>query len=140
MIVGLGFPERWRCQHLRLPDMWAGRGVSPISALTRSEHLIHQYWCVEDYQCCIYNHLLATPRTLCRPARDLQAAGHRAQLSTSEPTWALRKRGLFCASLDSCYNDEEKVALVEYRRGMPAFLSALIANPLEEWQHFFSFT
>jgi hypothetical protein len=52
----------------------------------------------------------------------------------------------------SCYNNEEKVALVECRGGLPAFLSKLKANPLAEWQmemgdtdinfdqHFFGFT
>ena len=52
----------------------------------------------------------------------------------------------------SCYDNEEKIALVECRGGMPAFLSALAADPLEELQmemgdtdinfdqHFFGFT
>ncbi|KAF2633913.1 hypothetical protein BU25DRAFT_381757 [Macroventuria anomochaeta] len=56
------------------------------------------------------------------------------------------------AVVPSCYNDEEKVALVECRGGLPAFLSALTADPLEESQmemgdtdinfdqHFFGFT
>ncbi|KAF2625895.1 hypothetical protein BU25DRAFT_412148 [Macroventuria anomochaeta] len=56
------------------------------------------------------------------------------------------------AVVPSCYNDEEKVALVECRGGVPAFLSELIADPLEESQmemgdtdinfdqHFFGFT
>jgi hypothetical protein len=56
------------------------------------------------------------------------------------------------AVVPSCYSDEEKVALVECRGGLPAFLSALAADPLAEWQvemgdtdvsfdqHFFGFT
>ncbi|KAF2631425.1 hypothetical protein BU25DRAFT_384710 [Macroventuria anomochaeta] len=56
------------------------------------------------------------------------------------------------AVVPSCYNDEEKVALVECRGGLPAFLSELTANPLGESQmemgdtdinfdqHFFGFT
>lgn len=52
----------------------------------------------------------------------------------------------------SCYNNDEKVALVEFHSGVPAFLSGLIANPLGDWevemgdveisfdQHFFGFT
>lgn len=51
-----------------------------------------------------------------------------------------------------CYNEEEKVALVECCGGLPAFLSELKADPLSEWQvemgdtdvnfdcHFFGFT
>jgi hypothetical protein len=54
--------------------------------------------------------------------------------------------------VSSCYNNEEKVALVECRGGLPAFLSELTADPLAEWQmemgdtdisfdqHFFGFT
>lgn len=56
------------------------------------------------------------------------------------------------AIVPSCYNIEEKVALVEFHGGEPAFLSKLIANPLDDWQvemgdtdinfdqHFFGFT
>jgi hypothetical protein len=56
------------------------------------------------------------------------------------------------AAVLSCYDDEEKIALVECRGGVPAFLSALAADPLEELQmemgdtdinfdqHFFGFT
>ena len=56
------------------------------------------------------------------------------------------------AVVPSCYNDEEKVALVECRGGLPAFLSELTADPLGESQmemgdtdvsfdqHFFGFT
>lgn len=56
------------------------------------------------------------------------------------------------AVVPSCYNDEEKVALVECRGGLPAFLSELKADPLGESQmemgdidinfdqHFFGFT
>lgn len=52
----------------------------------------------------------------------------------------------------SCYNDGEKIALIEFYGEVPAFLSFLVANPLEEWQiemgdedisfdeHFFGFT
>ena len=38
------------------------------------------------------------------------------------------------AVVPSCYNDEEKVALVECRGGVPAFLPELIADPLAESQ------
>jgi hypothetical protein len=56
------------------------------------------------------------------------------------------------AILPSCYNDAEKVALVEFHGGVPAFLSELQDNPLGDWQieigdthiifdqHFFGFT
>lgn len=56
------------------------------------------------------------------------------------------------AILPSCYNNEEKVALVEFCGGVPEFLSELTANPLDDWQvemgdtdinfdqHFFGFT
>ncbi|KAF2180317.1 hypothetical protein K469DRAFT_715560 [Zopfia rhizophila CBS 207.26] len=57
------------------------------------------------------------------------------------------------AILPSCYdNEQEKVALVEFRGGLPAFLSELVADPLGDWQvemdetdisfdcHFFGFT
>ena len=52
----------------------------------------------------------------------------------------------------SCYDDAEKVALVEFHGGVPAFLSELVANPSGDWQvemgdtdisfdqHFFGFT
>lgn len=39
------------------------------------------------------------------------------------------------AILPSCYDDErEKVALVEFRGGVPSFLSKLEANPLQDLQ------
>ena len=56
------------------------------------------------------------------------------------------------AVVPSCYNNKEKVALVECRGGLPAFLSELTADPLGESQmemgdtdinfnqHFFGFT
>lgn len=57
------------------------------------------------------------------------------------------------AILPSCYDEErERVALVEFRGGVPKFLSELVAHPLEDWQiemkdmdinfdsHFFGFT
>jgi hypothetical protein len=56
------------------------------------------------------------------------------------------------AVVPSCYNDKERVALVECRGGLPAFLSDLGTDPLAEWQvemgdtdanfdqHFFGFT
>ncbi|KFY34178.1 hypothetical protein V494_06986 [Pseudogymnoascus sp. VKM F-4513 (FW-928)] len=56
------------------------------------------------------------------------------------------------AIVPSCYDNEEKIALVEFHGGVPAFLSDLIANPQGEWQvemgstdisfdqHFFGFT
>ncbi|KAF5669916.1 hypothetical protein FDENT_11382 [Fusarium denticulatum] len=54
--------------------------------------------------------------------------------------------------IPSCYNDPERVALVEFLGGVPGFLSDLVANPLGDWQvemgdtdinfdqHFFGFT
>lgn len=55
--------------------------------------------------------------------------------------------------VSSCYDSEhERVALVEFRGGIPTFLDELIANPLGDWQvemgdtdisfdcHFFGFT
>ena len=62
------------------------------------------------------------------------------------------KRNVVTAIVPSCYDDEEKVALVEFRGGVPKFLSELEANPLEKYQdemgdtdisfdrHFFGFT
>ncbi|KAM5358060.1 hypothetical protein ACJZ2D_015635 [Fusarium nematophilum] len=57
------------------------------------------------------------------------------------------------AIVPSCYNNEQdRVALVEFRGGVPDFLSDLVANPLGDWQvemddvdisfdqHFFGFT
>ncbi|KFZ18845.1 hypothetical protein V501_00985 [Pseudogymnoascus sp. VKM F-4519 (FW-2642)] len=56
------------------------------------------------------------------------------------------------AIMPSCYDNDEKVALVEFHGGVPAFLSELMANPLGDWQvemgdtdisfdqHFFGFT
>jgi hypothetical protein len=38
------------------------------------------------------------------------------------------------AIVPSCYNNEEKVALVEFYAGVPAFLSELMAKPLGDWQ------
>ena len=53
----------------------------------------------------------------------------------------------------SCYeNDQERVALVQFRGGVPQFLLKLMENPLKDWQveisdtdinfdhHFFGFT
>jgi hypothetical protein len=34
----------------------------------------------------------------------------------------------------SCYDNKQSVALVEFRGGIPAFLSELEANPLGDWQ------
>ena len=56
--------------------------------------------------------------------------------------------------MPSCYNNEQdRVALVEFRGGVPDFLSELVADPLRDWQvemdddvdisfdqHFFGFT
>jgi hypothetical protein len=54
--------------------------------------------------------------------------------------------------VSSCYAHDEKVALVEFHGGAPAFLSKLTDNPLGDWQvemgdthisfdqHFFGFT
>lgn len=56
------------------------------------------------------------------------------------------------AVVPSCYHNEEKVALVAFHGGVPAFLFGLMANPLGDWQvemgdtdisfdqHFFGFT
>lgn len=57
------------------------------------------------------------------------------------------------AILPSCYEyDRERVALVQFRGGVPKFLSELTVNPLGDWQiemgdadinfdcHFFGFT
>jgi hypothetical protein len=56
------------------------------------------------------------------------------------------------AIVPSCYRHDEKVALVEFHGGAPAFLSELTDNPLGDWQvemgdtdisfdqHFFGFT
>ncbi|OBT52297.1 hypothetical protein VE04_07697, partial [Pseudogymnoascus sp. 24MN13] len=56
------------------------------------------------------------------------------------------------AIVPSCYDNDEKVALVEFHSGVPAFLSELMANPLGDCevemgdtdisfdQHFFGFT
>ncbi|OBT91277.1 hypothetical protein VE02_00373 [Pseudogymnoascus sp. 03VT05] len=56
------------------------------------------------------------------------------------------------AIVPSCFDNDEKVALVEFHGGVPAFLSELMANPLGDWQiemgdtdisfdqHFFGFT
>lgn len=43
--------------------------------------------------------------------------------------------GVVTAILPSCYDsNQERVALVEFRGGVPNFLSELIANPLGDWQ------
>ncbi|KAG4279117.1 hypothetical protein FPRO04_13726 [Fusarium proliferatum] len=60
---------------------------------------------------------------------------------------------IITAIVPSCYNSEQvRVALVEFRGGVPDFLSELVANPLGGWQvemgdvdisfdqHFFGFT
>jgi hypothetical protein len=36
------------------------------------------------------------------------------------------------AIVPSCYNNDEKVALVEFHGGVPAFLSDLMTNPLDD--------
>jgi hypothetical protein len=62
------------------------------------------------------------------------------------------KLAVTVAVLPSCYDDAEKVALVEFHSGVPLFLSELVVNPLGDWQvemgdtdinfdqHFFGFT
>ncbi|KFY27526.1 hypothetical protein V493_03438, partial [Pseudogymnoascus sp. VKM F-4281 (FW-2241)] len=70
-------------------------------------------------------------------------------LEEDEPS----KVTLNAAIVPSCYNNDEKVALVEFQGGVPAFLSELKANPLGDYQveigddtdisfdqHFFGFT
>jgi len=56
------------------------------------------------------------------------------------------------AVVPSCYDDEQRVALVEFHGGVPTFLSELAADRLGDWQvemgdmdisfdcHFFGFT
>jgi hypothetical protein len=56
------------------------------------------------------------------------------------------------AIVPSCYGNDEKVALVEFHGGVPAFLSELMADPQGDWPvemgdtdisfdpHFFGFT
>ena len=58
----------------------------------------------------------------------------------------------YAAIVPSCYDNEERTALVEFSGGVPAFLAHLVSNPLDEWQvemggtdinfdqHFFGFT
>ncbi|KFY68927.1 hypothetical protein V496_00678 [Pseudogymnoascus sp. VKM F-4515 (FW-2607)] len=62
------------------------------------------------------------------------------------------KLSVDAAIVPSCYDNDEKVALVEFHGRVPAFLSDLVANPLGDWQvgmgdtdisfdqHFFGFT
>jgi hypothetical protein len=62
------------------------------------------------------------------------------------------KLAVTTALVPSCYDNEEKVALIEFHGGVPAFLSGLMVNPLGDWQvemgdtdlsfdcHFFGFT
>ena len=38
------------------------------------------------------------------------------------------------ALVPSCYNNEEKAALVEFCGGVPAFLAEIVSNPLGDWQ------
>ncbi|KFY95938.1 hypothetical protein V498_03016 [Pseudogymnoascus sp. VKM F-4517 (FW-2822)] len=70
-------------------------------------------------------------------------------LEEDEPS----KVTLNAAIVSSCYNNDEKVALVEFQGGVPAFLSELMADPLGDCQvemgddtdisfdqHFFGFT
>jgi hypothetical protein len=60
--------------------------------------------------------------------------------------------GFTITVIPSCYNDLERVALVEFYGGVPGFLSDLVVNPLDDWaiemgdidinfdQHFLGFT
>jgi hypothetical protein len=62
------------------------------------------------------------------------------------------KLAITTAIVPSCYDNEEKAALIEFHGGVPAFLSELTDNPLGDWQvemgdadisfdqHFFGFT
>jgi hypothetical protein len=62
------------------------------------------------------------------------------------------KPAVSVAIVPSCYNNDEKTALVEFHDGVPAFLSELVDDPLGDWQvevgdtdinfdqHFFGFT
>ncbi|KAF2727898.1 hypothetical protein EJ04DRAFT_450416 [Polyplosphaeria fusca] len=77
----------------------------------------------------------------------LEAAIHD---SLTKKEWS--KQTVSIATAPSCYDDNEKVALVEFHGGSPAFLSELKDNPLGDWQveigdtdisfdqHFFGFT
>jgi hypothetical protein len=42
--------------------------------------------------------------------------------------------GFTMTIVPSCYNDLERVALVEFHDGVPGFLSNLVVDPLENWQ------
>ena len=56
------------------------------------------------------------------------------------------------AIVPSCYNNDEKIALVQFYGGVPTFLAEIVSNPLGDWQvemgdtdisfdqHFFGFT
>jgi hypothetical protein len=83
---------------------------------------------------------------------DELAAELKAAISDSLTSEEQQKIDASIAVVPSCYSDEEKIALVECRGGLPAFLSELAADPLAEWQvemgdtdvsfdqHFFGFT
>jgi hypothetical protein len=83
---------------------------------------------------------------------DELAAELKAAISNSLTSEEQQKIDASIAVVPSCYSEEEKVALVECRGGLPPFLSALAADPLAEWQvemddadvsfdqHFFGFT
>ena len=86
-----------------------------------------------------------------QPDEEL-AASLKATINDSLTNEEQSRMDIRVAVVPSCYNDEEKVALVECRGGVPAFLSELTADPLEESQmemgdtdinfdqHFFGFT
>ncbi|KAF2655155.1 hypothetical protein K491DRAFT_693174 [Lophiostoma macrostomum CBS 122681] len=70
------------------------------------------------------------------------------ELIEDEPT----KLDLTIAIVPSCYDNEDKTALIEFHGGVPTFLSGQMDNPLGDWQaeigdtdvsfdcHFFGFT
>ena len=86
-----------------------------------------------------------------QPDEEL-AAELKAAISDSLTSEEQQKIDASIAVVPSCYSDEEKVALVECRGGLPAFLAELKADPLGESememgdmdvnfdQHFFGFT
>ena len=95
--------------------------------------------------------LRVTGLTALQPDEEL-AESLKAAISVNLTDEEKLKLDVRVAVVPSCYNDEERVALVECRGGLPTFLSELKANPLREWQmemgdmdinfdqHFFGFT
>ena len=86
------------------------------------------------------------------PADEELAASLRAAIDENLTEDEQSSLDVTATIMPSCYDDAEKVALVEFHGGVPAFLSELAANPLSGWQvemgdtdisfdqHFFGFT